>query len=47
MFGKLRRKCLIPRSIKNPRAFARWVRVKWGKRVRAVEKQLGEEIQCC
>jgi len=47
MFKLLRPKCVIPRAIRNPRAFYRWTRIKWAKRVRVAEKELGEKIQCC
>lgn len=47
MLKKMKSRCLVARSAKNPRAFCRWAGMKWKDRVRAVEKQLGGTLDFC
>jgi len=47
MFKLIRQRCVVPRIVKNPRAFSRWLKIKWITRVRTTEKELGGLIECC
>ena len=48
MHKKSRMTALITRSVKNPKALYRLMRFNmYQKRVRAVEHELGEKMDCC
>lgn len=44
---KTKFKCVIPRMAKKPKVLFRWLRWKWTARLKAIEKELGEEIHTC
>lgn len=43
----LKVKCLVARAVTHPKVFSRWLRIKWVARVRMIEAELGERLECC